>query len=328
LKKRAEEFRQVLLPKVAGTANLDKATRGIALDFFVLFSSGAGAMGNFGQADYATANAFMDWFAAYRNQLVSSRERQGQTLSINWPLWRDGGMGVDQASEEMMKQSSGMIAMQTETGIRAFYQSLNSHHSQVLVMEGLVSKMRKALFSHPEPQKTSSVSQSVTGGGHDTGGLVARIENALIQRVSKMLKLNPQNIDREGELNKYGFDSITLTVFANQLNKKFSLELTPTLFFEYSTIEALAVYLAREHSAVFKEQFRTQAVVETTSEGVGDKEKPASSIKGRRSRFVATVCKESIAQEIEPVAIVGMSGCFPGAENLDQFWQNLIEEKD
>ncbi|MCP4296896.1 MAG: hypothetical protein GY786_14940, partial [Proteobacteria bacterium] len=153
-------------------------------------------------------------------------------------------------------------------------------------------------------------------------------ENALIQRVSKMLKLNPQNIDREGELNKYGFDSITLTAFANQLNQKFNLELAPTLFFEYSTIGALADYLAREHSAAFEEQFRTQTIVEITNEVVGDKKKPASGFKGRRSRFVTNGYKESIAQEMEPVAVVGMSGCFPGAENLDQFWRNLIEEKD
>ncbi|MCP4294920.1 MAG: SDR family NAD(P)-dependent oxidoreductase, partial [Proteobacteria bacterium] len=95
LKKSVEEFRNVLLPKVTGTVNLDKATRGIALDFFVLFSSGAGVMGNTGQADYAVANAFMDQFAAYRNKLVESKECKGQTLSINWPLWREGGMGVD-----------------------------------------------------------------------------------------------------------------------------------------------------------------------------------------------------------------------------------------
>ncbi|MCP5003212.1 MAG: SDR family NAD(P)-dependent oxidoreductase, partial [Planctomycetes bacterium] len=68
LKKSENEFKEVLLPKVTGTVNLDKATRGIELDFFVLFSSGAGVMGNIGQADYSTANAFMDQFAAYRNK--------------------------------------------------------------------------------------------------------------------------------------------------------------------------------------------------------------------------------------------------------------------
>src|SRR5205085_542925 len=60
VKKTAAEFRDVLAPKVAGTFNLDHASRDIELDFFVLFSSIAAALGNFGQADYATANHFMD----------------------------------------------------------------------------------------------------------------------------------------------------------------------------------------------------------------------------------------------------------------------------
>ncbi|MCP4269318.1 MAG: SDR family NAD(P)-dependent oxidoreductase, partial [Candidatus Brocadiaceae bacterium] len=179
LKKTTDEFRKVLLPKVTGTINLDKATQGIALDFFVLFSSGAGAMGNLGQVDYATANAFLDRFAAYRNQLVDGNERKGQTLSINWPLWREGGMGVDQASEEMMKQSTGMVAMKTETGIRAFYQSLNSKQSQLLVIEGVVSKLRKNLFDIPVPQKKSPVSQAATFSSIDTGSLLFKIRSML-----------------------------------------------------------------------------------------------------------------------------------------------------
>ncbi|MCP5007584.1 MAG: SDR family NAD(P)-dependent oxidoreductase, partial [Planctomycetes bacterium] len=101
LKKSEEEFRNVLQPKITGTINLDRATQGIELDFFVLFSSGAGALGNIGQADYATANAFMDRFASYRNKLVESKERKGHTISINWPLWKEGGMGIDAASETM-----------------------------------------------------------------------------------------------------------------------------------------------------------------------------------------------------------------------------------
>ncbi|MCP5007665.1 MAG: SDR family NAD(P)-dependent oxidoreductase, partial [Planctomycetes bacterium] len=168
LKKPAEEFRKVLLPKVTGTVNLDKVTRFIRLDFFVLFSSVAGAMGNIGQADYATANAFMDRFAFYRNQLVYSKERKGQTLSINWPLWIEGGIGVDTSSEAMMKESIGMVPMQTETGIQAFYQSLNSNHSQSLVMEGLVTKIKEYLVklnqlpTYPFKQKQCCFSSDTT----------------------------------------------------------------------------------------------------------------------------------------------------------------------
>ncbi|MCP5002869.1 MAG: SDR family NAD(P)-dependent oxidoreductase, partial [Planctomycetes bacterium] len=328
LKKTTVEFRKVLLPKVTGTVNLDMATRRITLDFFVLFSSGAGTMGNPGQADYATANAFMDRFAAYRNQLVDTKQRQGQTLSINWPLWREGGMGVDHSSEAMMKQSTGMIAMKTETGIQAFYQSLHFHHSQVLVMEGIVSKMRKNLFSQTVQENKSPVSQAATLSNIDTGSLLTKIRSMLIQTVSKTLKFNQQDIDLDGELNEYGFDSITLTDFANRLNEKYHLELTPTLFFEYSTIGAFADYLVREHESVFVEQFCVGTVAQASSEAGGDKEGTASTLRGRRSRFVTPKGIVNKTQEIEPIAIVGMSGCFPEAENLDQFWQNLVEERD
>ncbi|MCP4143518.1 MAG: SDR family NAD(P)-dependent oxidoreductase, partial [Chloroflexi bacterium] len=74
LKKSKEEFREVLAPKVEGAINLDQAAKKLDhLDFFVLFSSGAGATGNAGQADYATANAFMDAFAEYRNSRLGSK---------------------------------------------------------------------------------------------------------------------------------------------------------------------------------------------------------------------------------------------------------------
>ena len=64
LKKTHAEVRDVLAPKILGTLHLDDASRNAALDFFVLFSSFAGAFGNVGQADYAVANAFLDHCAA------------------------------------------------------------------------------------------------------------------------------------------------------------------------------------------------------------------------------------------------------------------------
>ena len=82
LRKHAADFQRVLAPKVAGTVHLDEASADLELDFFVLFSSIAGAFGNPGQADYAAANAFMDHFAAERNRRVAAKERHGRTRSI------------------------------------------------------------------------------------------------------------------------------------------------------------------------------------------------------------------------------------------------------
>ncbi|KAE8140176.1 hypothetical protein BDV38DRAFT_280173 [Aspergillus pseudotamarii] len=55
-------------PKVKGTWNLHSAALSInaALDFFVLFSSLSGIVGQPGQANYAGANTFLDAFAKYR----------------------------------------------------------------------------------------------------------------------------------------------------------------------------------------------------------------------------------------------------------------------
>jgi NADP-dependent 3-hydroxy acid dehydrogenase YdfG len=145
LRKTKDEFQEVLAPKVSGLVHLDQASKDLPLDFFILFSSGAGALGSIGQADYAAANAFMDAYARYRNNLVTSKQRQGQTLSINWPLWKEGGMHVDEETEKMMRQNMGMVPMQTPTGIQALYQSLASGKAQVMIMEGNIVQLRNAV---------------------------------------------------------------------------------------------------------------------------------------------------------------------------------------
>ncbi|MDJ1631492.1 acyl carrier protein [Bacillus velezensis] len=52
------------------------------------------------------------------------------------------------------------------------------------------------------------------------------------------------------EFNQYGFDSITLTEFANKLNDTYQLDLTPTVFLN-STIQALAHHLAEDYQTQF-----------------------------------------------------------------------------
>src|SRR5690606_30681480 len=123
LRKTKKEIEAVFAPKVSGVLHLDEASKNQALDFFILFSSGAGITGNAGQADYAMANAFLDRYSLYRNELVKSGQRHGKTCAINWPLGREGGMHVDEETEKMMRQRVGIVAMDTPSGMRAFYKS-------------------------------------------------------------------------------------------------------------------------------------------------------------------------------------------------------------
>ena len=103
LRKDPAQFNSVLAPKVAGLVELDQATAGLALDFFVAFSSLAAVYGNVGQGDYAAANGFMDRFSAWRQREVAQGRRYGVSLSLNWPLWAEGGMRVDPAVAAAMR---------------------------------------------------------------------------------------------------------------------------------------------------------------------------------------------------------------------------------
>ncbi|KAE9569129.1 Highly reducing polyketide synthase [Colletotrichum fructicola] len=66
-----EEWTTAVDPKVLGTWNLHNAcvSCGLELDFFLLFSSISGIVGQKGQANYAGANTFLDAFVQYRHSL-------------------------------------------------------------------------------------------------------------------------------------------------------------------------------------------------------------------------------------------------------------------
>lgn len=62
------EWSDVITPKVRGTWNLHEVL-GNSLDFFVMYSSVCGLAGQWGQANYAASNTFLDAFVQYRQGL-------------------------------------------------------------------------------------------------------------------------------------------------------------------------------------------------------------------------------------------------------------------
>lgn len=66
-----QEWKECVDPKVAGTLNLHEIllSRNETPDFFLLFSSISGVMGQIGQANYNAANTFLDTFVRHRHWL-------------------------------------------------------------------------------------------------------------------------------------------------------------------------------------------------------------------------------------------------------------------
>ncbi|MCW3464993.1 SDR family NAD(P)-dependent oxidoreductase [Chitinophaga nivalis] len=312
IRKDVAEINRVLAPKVNGLLHLDARSAVYNLDFFVCFSSIAGAVGNMGQGDYAVANSFMDHYAAYRNELVMAGVRSGHTLSVNWPLWADGGMQVDTVTERLMLQTMGLVPLLAADGIHCFYQALHTRCARVLVLCGIQTKMEQ-LVSTVMPDNTD-VRQSLTGGTAEE-----HIRRLLLLRLSKQLGIPEGQLDEDSSLGEYGLDSIQLTHFFNELNSVYQLTLTPALFFEYHTIAALSAYLGDTYGHHFISQ---AAVGETPAIKDAFAVAPDISLSRRRRQPVQVVTA------LPDIAIIGMSGRFPQAADIAAFWENLVAERD
>lgn len=317
LKKTVEEFNSVMAAKVAGTANLDTATAELDLDFIALFSSGVGAFGNVGQGDYGAANGFMDQFAHWRNAQVEAGLRQGRTVSINWPLWANGGMHVDADTEKMLRQATGMAAMQTSAGLHAFYTSLNSHQDQVFVVEGELARMEHIMFgvaapapkaapkvavadapkasstepkveSQPEPATAPAATPAASGAD-----LLTKTTEFLREQLSSLLQMPPHQIDPKLPLEHYGINSVLAINLTAQLEGTFG-NLSKTLFFEYQSIAELADYFAETYVSELQGIFGTEESaapanpVVSTEETTAKKPAPAKTPEKKATKARAT----------------------------------------
>jgi polyketide synthase PksN len=364
--KTSAECAAVLGPKVAGLIHLDEASRALELDCFICFSSLAAVLGNAGQTDYAAANAFMDAYAAHHNQLAARGERRGRMVSVNWPLWRDGGMHVDAATERAMEQATGMIAMRTGSGVEALYRALGSGLDQVAVVEGRAARMREVLLGQagnggtaeeaapaaviaeaavaPEASVASDNAPHAAANA-DSQALLDKVKRLLTQVAAKLLKLKATEINGDAELSSYGFDSLMLAEFVNRLNQDYRFGLAPTVFFEYSTLNKFARHLSDAHHAQLVAHFdlrgKSSAPAPTPAGPASLAAVPASPAAestsrpaaGRRARLAAlpsaVAAVAAVAGPVvdDPVVIVGMSGCFPMADDVDAFWRNLADSR-
>lgn len=380
LQKSAAETEDVLAPKVLGLVHLDKASKNIPLDFFILFSSVTAVLGNPGQADYAMANSFMDRYAKYRSELVTAGRRHGHTLSINWPLWKEGGMRIDAQSEKSLALRTGMLPMNTRTGIRLLYAGIALGNHQIAAAHGDMRKLRTQGFAiraevesaanryTTVAEKSSESEHIITESGDKITNkrlLMGKVLTAILHIVSGILKVKFEDIDVDAEFGEHGFDSIMLTELANKLNEAYKLELTPTIFFEFPAIRSFIEYLVSEYEDALAKKL-----------AAGNSTENQMQISAQRCRFAAdsisvdadtpiltdepmhseaatmrnaddgelvpchsvtdstgrTSCPgdestDRAAMTQEPIAIIGMSGKFPMAEDIDDLWANLVAGK-
>jgi rhizoxin synthesis polyketide synthase RhiC len=324
IKKDRGEFDAVMASKVAGVVALDEATAHLPLDLFVLFSSLAGALGNAGQADYATANAFLDAYAEYRAHRVAAGERKGRTLSVDWPLWREGGMGVDEVTTRAIDQSYGMQPMHHTVGVRALHHMLAVDQPRIAVIAGDVGRIRAYLIPGVRQVRASpdlATSQTPITDKHERSEAQPRAEllPRLCELFGAVVKLPAEQVDVEGDLEGYGIDSVMITELNRHLAQSFG-EVTKTLFFEFRSLADIADHLL--------EQYPHQCALwcSQTKRSKVDQSEPQ-----KRSPESAPSVKAAPPQPTgadDPIAIIGIAGRYADAADLEQFWDLLRNGRD
>ena len=134
---------------------------------------------------------------------------------------------------------------------------------------------------------------------------------------STTLRRPPNEIKPDEPMAAYGIDSLLATELTNQLQAIFG-SLSITLFFEYRTLREIVGYFRASHAPALQEilgEDQTLAPRQMPRDG-----KPAP-----RPR---TAVYAPPAADALDIAIIGLSGRYPGADTLDAFWQMLQNGRD
>ena len=341
-----EMLRTDIAAKIQGTVNLDLVTSQDPLDCFVLFSSLSSYLGDFGRGSYAAANRFLDSFAGVRTTLGEKRLRSGQTISVNWPLWQDGGFGQtffrDQQAKDLYFSYSGLRAISSEEGLAAFEHACKLREAQLVVAAGDSERIGKVLQvggnpSSSKPREARTLagstlpeSRGTAASGTADAPLLEKVTVYLKNKIAKAIKAPATSISLQEPFGSYGIDSIIIMELNRSLEADFE-SLPGTLFFQFGTVEDLARYFAGNHAARLEAMFGgTGQSAESDSAIVATPRGEAESRFTQAGRFLefpkdspaAGKMREASGRSSD-IAIIGLSGRYPQAATLERFWENL-----
>ncbi|MFH7596514.1 type I polyketide synthase, partial [Streptomyces racemochromogenes] len=249
-------FADVYAGKVTGARHLDELTRarGLDLDAFVLYASGAGVWGSGGQSAYGAANAALD-------ALAEQRRAEGlPATSVAWGLWGGGGMG-EGAGEEFLS-SRGLRTMAPDLAVTALGRALDREDVCValadmdwpLFAKGFTTFRPSPLIGGlPGVREAAGTDGGAEPAGDGLPGLLAaagpaeRYEillDAVRRAVAAVLGYaGPEDVDPEGAFRDIGFSSLTAGELAQRLSAAAGRKLPPTLVFDHPTPAAVARHL-------------------------------------------------------------------------------------
>ena len=152
--------------------------------------------------------------------------------------------------------------------------------------------------------------------------LVERTTAYFKEVLASVLKISADLIEADVPMEDFGLDSIMVMQVTNHLEKAFG-SLSKTLFFEYQNIQALSEYFTTAYADTLAQLFGTSENAATPVPPPTPLQRPMAA----RPSVIEPWAEEGYA--VRPthgtldIAIIGLAGRYPGANDPAEFWHNL-----
>jgi amino acid adenylation domain-containing protein len=178
----------------------------------------------------------------------------------------------------------------------------------------------------PEPAGQAGGSAGAAAGGPASRFVppVTALERTLAAIWQELL-----GRDRVGSDDNFfdlGGHSLLLVRMQARVQQALGSEVPLVDLFNYPSIGALAAHLSAGVAAG-----GDASAAAAGREGGGEPSAPSASVIAatlRAGEQIAAFARSGAAPALEPIAVIGMAGRFPGARDLDQLWENLRQGKE
>ncbi|MEU4878025.1 SDR family NAD(P)-dependent oxidoreductase [Streptomyces sp. NPDC021608] len=257
----AERVADVLRPKVDGAWHLHELTADAPPALFVLFSSVVGMLGSPGQANFASANAFLDALAVRR------RAQGAPAVSLAWGRMVEGGQsGLRVIGED---EARALFDAALATG-RAVVAPAPLDLAALRRDAAAVPPVLRALAPRGERRRASAERPADRFAGMTAAEAEKHLRDLVRTEAAGVLgHATPENLRWEVSFRDSGFDSLSAVQFRNRLAERTGLSLPTTLVFDYASpgvlvdhlLERLDLADGADHRSALAELDRLEAVL-------------------------------------------------------------------
>lgn len=259
--------------------------------------------------------------AAMATGILEGKDDKGNNEDLYIPLFYESFISIEPLHTHCyarVKSSSFRRVNDVCTTDIAFF---NKAGKQVAQLNGITAKRIRFKEQINPDLKKETVLSAVQGHSVSDEPYQYQIETtstyieSLLRKIfSRHLNQPASKIDINSGFYEFGLESSQLMAIVNDIEKSFSLSLSPTLLFENSNIRELVDCLK-----VKKRESGYGAHVEF---------EPVEKMDGEFGSFEESRRVTEKGKAVQDIAIIGLSGRYPGANNVQEFWQNLKDGRD